>query len=155
MIQQSKIRKMIFNRGADLFGIASIDRFNHAPKGFHPVDIYSKTKSVIVFAKRVPAESLFADSCVPYTQINTLTVQAVDQMSFQISIELDSIGIKNVIIPTDDPYEYWDEENKTGRAILSLRHAGYLAGLGVIGKNNLLVRPCRRGWYPAFRKVLL
>lgn len=139
MIPQTKIKKIAMENGADLFGIAPVERFVEAPKGFHPIDIYKKTKSVIAFAKRIPSESLFAESCIPYTHINTLVMQTVDSMTFQISRELDSIGIKNVIIPTDDPYEYWDEENKTGRAILSLRHAGYLAGLGIIGRNNLLV----------------
>jgi epoxyqueuosine reductase len=139
LIRQDEIKSIVLNNGADLFGIAPIDRFADAPKGFHPVDIYLKTKSVIVFAKRLPVEPLFAESCIPYTQVNTLGMQQVDTMSLQISIELESIGIKNVAIPTDDPYEYWDEENKTGRAILSLRHAGYLAGLGVLARNNLLV----------------
>ena len=43
------------------------------------------------------------------------------------------------MIPSDDPYESWDQENQHGRAILSLRHAGMLAGLGKLGKNNLLI----------------
>lgn len=122
-----------------MFGVAPVDRFEGAPNGFHPADIYKNTKSVIVFAIRLPSETLYAESCVPYTQLSVSGVQAVDLLTFHISKELDSIGIKNVIIPTDDPYEYWDEENKTGRAILSLRHAGHLAGLGVLGRNNLLV----------------
>ncbi|PKP03626.1 MAG: epoxyqueuosine reductase [Bacteroidetes bacterium HGW-Bacteroidetes-6] len=138
-IDQNTIKQIVIKNGADLFGIAPIDRFDDAPEGFHPTDIYQKTKSVIVFAKRIPSETLYAESCVPFTHINTLAMQAVDLMTFHISSELEMIGIKNVIIPTDDPYEYWDEENKTGRAILSLRHTGYLAGLGIIGRNNLLV----------------
>ena len=139
VISQNKIKQIVIKNGADLFGVAPVDRFDGAPEGFHPIDIYKKAKSVIVFAKRIPSETLFAESCVPYTHINSLATQAVEVMTFNISTELDSIGIKNVIIPTDDPYEYWDEENKTGRGILSLRHAGYLAGLGVIGRNSLLV----------------
>lgn len=139
MINQNEIKQIVIKNGGDLFGIAPVDRFDGAPTGFHPINIYKKTKSVIVFAKRIPSETLYADSCVPYTHINTLAMQAVDLMTFHISSELEDIGIKNVIIPTDDPYEYWDDENQTGRAILSLRHAGYLAGLGVIGRNNLLV----------------
>ena len=138
-ISQHEIKQIVINNGADLFGVAPVNRFENAPKGFHPVDIYKKTKSVIVFAKRIPSETLYAESCVPFTHINTLAMQAVDLMTFHISAEFETIGIKNVIIPTDDPYEFWDDENKTGRAILSLRHTGYLAGLGVIGRNNLLV----------------
>jgi len=43
------------------------------------------------------------------------------------------------MIPADDPYEHWDAERRYGRAILSLRHAGFLAGLGTLGKNSLLI----------------
>lgn len=139
IISQEKIKQIVIEKGADLFGIAPVERFVDAPKGFHPTDIYEKTRSVIVFAKRIPSENMNASSCVPYTHTNHLGEQMIDFMTFNISSELESIGIKTVTIPTDDPYEYWDEENKTGRAILSLRHAGYFAGLGIIGRNNLLV----------------
>jgi epoxyqueuosine reductase QueG len=43
-----------------------------------------------------------------------------------------------VPIPSDDPSEYWEAANKYARGILSLRHAGHFAGLGILGKNTLL-----------------
>ncbi|MGB2698068.1 MAG: hypothetical protein WBD28_09475 [Candidatus Zixiibacteriota bacterium] len=52
---------------------------------------------------------------------------------------MENYGIKAVLIPTDDPYEHWEPERSYGRAILSLRHAGHLAGLGVLGRNTLLL----------------
>jgi epoxyqueuosine reductase QueG len=52
---------------------------------------------------------------------------------------LEDLDIGCVPIPSDDPYEHWEPERMYGRAILSLRHAGYLAGLGVLGKNTLLI----------------
>ncbi|MBN2009007.1 epoxyqueuosine reductase [candidate division KSB1 bacterium] len=139
MLQRQKIRDTAFNNGVDLFGIASIDRFVHAPAGFHPRDIYSKTASVIVFAIRLPTESMFAESPVPYTHVNSLVTQKMDMISFDISSTLDRAGIKNVLIPSDDPYEYWDAGNQHGQAILSMRHAAELAGLGKLGRNNLLI----------------
>jgi epoxyqueuosine reductase len=138
-LEQDGIRQIAISHGADLFGVAPAERFAGAPAGFHPADVYGKTRSVIVFAKRIPPESLHAESCVPYTHCNTLAMQEVDRMTFLISSDLAALGINTVIIPTDDPYECWDEENMTGRAILSLRHAAELAGLGVLGRNNLLV----------------
>jgi hypothetical protein len=38
-----------------------------------------------------------------------------------------------------EPYEYWDDKIPEGKGIISLRHAGELAGVGKIGKNNLLI----------------
>ncbi len=122
-----------------MFGIASVNRFENAPKGFHPQDIYSKAETVIVFAIKIPTETLYADNPVPFTHMNTLAIQKMDLITYEISVELDRIGLKNILIPTDDPYLYWNNDKQEGRAILSLRHAGYLAGLGKLGRNNLLI----------------
>ena len=139
MVSSSKIKSVVIERGADLCGIAPADRFKAAPKGFHPNDIYEKCKSVLVFAKRLPTESLFASSCIPYTHINNIIIKEVDLLTLKLSLELEDLGIKNVPLPSDDPYEHWVPNDSYGRAILSLRHAGHLAGLGVLGKSTLLI----------------
>jgi epoxyqueuosine reductase QueG len=133
------IRKKITNLGADLCGFAPSDRFNDAPSGFHPNDIYKECKTVIVFAKKLPKSSLYASNCVPYTHINNLIIQEVDNLTLAIERMLEELGIEVIPIPTDDPYEYWEPKQLYGRAILSLRHAGYRAGLGLLGKNTLLI----------------
>ena len=139
MVSKEKIKEVALKNGVDLFGIASIDRFEYAPEGFHPRDIYDRTETVIVFAIKLPTESLFADNPVPFTHVNTMAMQRMDLITYTISTELDNLGLKNVLIPTDDPYLYWNGEEQEGRAILSLRHAGELAGMGKLGRNNLLI----------------
>ena len=52
-------------------------------------------------------------------------------------MELEKRMIVAVPVPSV-PYDYWDEQELTGKGILSMRHAGYLAGLGVMGRNSLL-----------------
>ena len=136
---RERIKEIVIKHGADLFGIAPAGRFDGAPGGFHPRDIYSKTESVIVFAVRLPGGTLFAETPIPFTHMNTLAIQKVDAITYAISADLDRAGVGNVLIPTDDPYEYWDSDRQEGRAILSLRHAAVLAGLGRLGRNNLLV----------------
>jgi epoxyqueuosine reductase len=135
----NEIKSIASELGADICGIAPIDRFSSAPKGFHPCDIYNDCQSVLVFAKKLPAESLFASSCIPYTYINRVITEEVDRLTLTLSRKLDDLAVKNVPIPSDDPSEYWEPERSYARAILSLRHAGQLAGLGVIGKNTLLM----------------
>ena len=48
-----EVKAEALEAGADLVGIASIDRFDNAPEGFHPRGIFSKTQSVIVVACRM------------------------------------------------------------------------------------------------------
>ena len=135
----TQLKHDVLSRGAALCGIATVDRFtNKTPLGFHPHDIDPDCRSVLVFAATVPYASLTASSCVPYTYISDLVTRRVDTLTLTLAEHFQNHGINAVPIPSDDPYEYWDENRHHGQAILSLRHAGYLAGLGTLGKNNLL-----------------
>lgn len=134
-----QIKEKVRELGADLVGIASIDRFGDAPQGFKPRDIYADAKSVIVYAKRVPATTLAAQSPIPYTLVNSFMTNVVDNLSIELSLWLEDKGIGAAMIPSDDPYEHWEPERSYGRAILSLRHAGWLAGLGFLGRSTLLI----------------
>ena len=130
---------LVLSAGADICGIAPAARFLDAPEGFRPQDIFPGCRSVLVFARKVPASSLDATSCVPYTYANDLVAREVDSITLETCRRLESIGLVAVPVPTNDPYEYWDAKKNRGMGILSLRHAGYLAGLGVLGRNTLLV----------------
>ncbi|MFX1568558.1 MAG: epoxyqueuosine reductase [Promethearchaeota archaeon] len=139
MTNAQLIKKIAEDVGFDLCGIAPVSRFNEAPSGFHPTDVYKDCKSVIVFAKTVPKESLNALSMVPYSHMGSLIIQEVDNLTLGFTRKLEELGIGAIPIPTDDPYEHWEPDRLYGRAILSLRHAGQLAGLGILGKNTLLI----------------
>lgn len=139
IIDQKIIKEKIKNLGADLCGFAPVDRFDKAPKGFHPTDIYNKCKTVVVFARKLPKTTPYAFNSVTYSQVNKLVMNEVDKLSLKITRMFEDQNIGCVPIPTDEPYEYWEPENMHGRGILSLRHAAFLAGLGVLGKNNLLI----------------
>ena len=135
----NEIKSTASEAGVDICGIAPVDRFSSAPKGFHPNDISGDCRSVLVFAKKLPAGSLFASSCIPYTYINRVITEEVDALTLTLSRRLEALRVKNVPIPSDDPSEYWEPDRSYARGILSLRHAGHLAGLGVLGKNTLLI----------------
>jgi epoxyqueuosine reductase QueG len=55
MIDAGVIKQMANEKGAPLCGIAPVDRFEKAPAGFHPRDIYPGCKSVVVVASPFPA----------------------------------------------------------------------------------------------------
>jgi epoxyqueuosine reductase len=139
MLDSEKVKGLLLRLGADLCGIASLERFADAPVGFHPRDIFRDCRAVVVFARRLPSGVLYAESCVPYTRANDQAVREVDSITFGAALEMEDLGMRSVIVPSDDPYEHWEPERTHGRGILSLRHAGKLAGLGVLGRSTLLI----------------
>jgi epoxyqueuosine reductase len=136
-MNSKQVKELARNLGVDLCGIAPVERFNEAPEGFRPQDIFHETKSVVVIAKRFP-ESVFASkSPVPYTFACESTLREVLRTTCELTLRLQDKDVTAVPVPSE-PYEYWDVDSKEGRGILSLKHAGYLAGLGLMGKNTLL-----------------
>ncbi len=139
MISSRAIKKRIIQHGADICGVAPVARFADAPKSFHPRDIYPDCRSVVVLAAHFPLSTLQAKTNAPYTLVRNKMVEKVDWISFHVSDELEAKGVASVLIPSADPYDYWDTDRTHGRGILSLKHAGVLAGLGVLGKNTLFM----------------
>lgn len=137
---KNEIKELFLHLGSDLCGIASIDRFDNAPEGFHPKDIYDECKSVIVFAKAVPKGITKVNPRIIYQHFNSIGPIELDRIAYEaaIRIERDFHGVA-VPIPADGPYEYWDEEELEGRGILSMKHAAVNAGLGTLGKNTILL----------------
>jgi len=133
------IKSIAISSGADRCGIASIERFSDAPSGFKPSDIYPGCKSVVVFLKRMPPEVMNTDNPVVYTHSANLLYDALDVVGLKVCNELEKYGIQVVPVPTDVPYFHWEEERKHGMGILSMRHAAYHAGLGILGRNTLLI----------------
>jgi len=137
MINSKDIKELVASSGAALCGIASIDSFTDAPKGFHPTDIYWDAKSVIVFACRISEGTLIAKNPIPYTVMESIVQSKLNEIALILSLALEDAGSMAVLIPST-PYDYWDEDNLEGKGILSLKHLGYYAGLGAIGLNTLL-----------------
>jgi epoxyqueuosine reductase QueG len=133
------LKRRTAQKGTDLCGIAALERFSDAPEGFHPLDIYPACRSVMVFASRFPGSALHAGTQSPYTFVRNMMVQKLDRIAFEFTDELEREGIPAVPIPSAEPYDVWDPERNHGKGILSLKHAGVCAGLGVMGKNTLLV----------------
>ena len=138
MVESILIKSLAQRFGADLCGIASVERFQDAPAVFHPADIFPECRSVVVLARAAIASTLQAESVVPYSHFNNVITGMHDVLLYQFSLELERQSVRAVPVPVDDPYLYWDEEKREGRGILSLRHAGMLAGLGTLGRNTLL-----------------
>lgn len=138
-INNKEVKDIMYSLGADLCGVASIERFEDAPKGFHPLDVLPVCKSVISFAVRFPAGALLCNTPVPYTRIRNSLTPKMDAIALDFCIELEKRGIVSVPIPTNE--SIWDDNTNRWRSIISQKHAAQAAGVGTIGRHTLLITP--------------
>lgn len=138
----AKLKGFIFDQGADLVGIAPVDRFAQAPEGHRPEDYLPGARSVVVIAIRLLDSIIDAlpESRPRYTEhffaTNTeLNISANRTARFLVKQGFSSAPIYysggEVRIPYPAPF--FDE--------MSFRHAAVEAGLGRIGQNQLFITP--------------
>lgn len=137
--KKTAIKGIAAKLGADLCGIAAIDRFDGAPEGFHPAAIYPQCRSVVVVAKRLPRGTGLVSPRIVYNKANDMNTFEVDRIAYLAALDIENLGGTAVPLPSDSPYDYWESDSLTGKGILSMRHAAVLAGMGSLGKNSMLI----------------
>lgn len=139
MIDKKQVKNILFGLGADLCGIAGIDRFHDAPEGYHPADVLPTCKSVISFACRFPTGTLRCSSPVPYTRVRNSITAKMDAIALDFCMNMEKYQIVCVPVPTNE--SQWDEKTQRWRSVISQKHAAQAAGLGTIGRHSLLITP--------------
>lgn len=136
---KAEVKQLFLDQGAELVGIASIDRFADAPAGFHPRDVLPKCRSVISFACRFPVGALACKTGIPYTLIRNTLTDKMNKIAVDCCAALEKRGITAVPVPTND--SRLDDTTGRFRSIVSQKHAAQAAGLGTIGRHSLLITP--------------
>ena len=81
MTHNEEIKSYLLQSGADLCGIAGIERFSDAPEGYHPTDVLPDCKSVIVIAKSFLAGTLACTTTITYTIVRNMISDTMDKMA--------------------------------------------------------------------------
>jgi epoxyqueuosine reductase QueG len=139
-MNSNEIKQILYDLGADICGIATIDRFNEAPEGFNPKDTLPSCKSVIVFGKKFLKGTLDCKNTIPYTIVRNILSDTLDKMAVNFCDTMENEKVIAVPIGAIGPGVY-DKKTNRIRGMVSAKHAAVLAGLGYIGKNSLLITP--------------
>jgi epoxyqueuosine reductase len=139
-ITSAKAKAFARSLGADLVGIAPVERFEDAPSGHRPADIYKDARSVMVCAMRLPRSALEGPATSYQCSMDAVH-RRLDELAVQLAVFLEQSGCIAVPVPSDDPYRHWEADRSRGMGDLSHRHAGQAAGLGRLGRNSMLVTP--------------
>ncbi|OGO30564.1 MAG: hypothetical protein A2Z29_11335 [Chloroflexi bacterium RBG_16_56_11] len=147
--------------GADLVGIASVDRFEGAPAGHGPLDLVPKAKSVIVSGVRIP------DPVVDYDGYHLKMAEMPPEMGIHANIEnfymlmghytqdmmLNIIatrlanrletgwGLRTLPTPNAQHTGLGHPVMAAPFGFFSQRHAAVRAGLGEFGLSGLVITP--------------
>jgi epoxyqueuosine reductase len=160
-ITSSIVKKLARDLGADVVGIASVDRFKGAPPGHSPQDLMPESQSVIVAGIRIPdtvveydryhlkMEDMPQDTAIPsvmenfYMQMGHYTIDiALNFLAVMLANKIE-IGWGLRALPTPDTINTGLGRSGGGplRGFFSQRHAATRAGLGEFGFSGLVLTP--------------
>ena len=156
-----QIKQLAYQCGADICGIASLDRFDGAPANMDPRYIMPEAKSMIVMGFRVMRGSLrgieegtfFSNYAamgyggltylyIPMTVMNMCrTIEDLGYEAIPLGHQSDWRGIDN----EGNRREHYSKPVEPGKPqpdiMLHLRICAYLAGLGEIGYSKMFLTP--------------
>lgn len=137
-IESNDILKFTLKEGADLAGIVKVGDLMKAHPWRSPQGILPEAKSVIVFALRHSHGGLDT----PIMRISISETQTIyhelNRIGYHLCRFLEGNGFLALTIHPFYPLEM-TAETRGLVGDLSLRHAAASAGLGFIGRNNLLI----------------
>lgn len=132
-MNSSDIKDIAISYGADIVGIAPVERFAQSPMGHSPVDLLDACKSVIVLAGVLPQHTLDKDTFT-YTAIRNGMVEKMNSAAITLTKYLRKSKFTAKSIGSLSGK--W--ENGRFMGPISLKHAGELAGIGIVARNYLL-----------------
>lgn len=149
-ITAANLKELILAEGIDLVGIADAKNLLLANPPRPATAVLPSAKSVIVMAVAHSLGAVYAPDILVWTRNKMQTSRLLDQVAEKVGRLLEREGYLTTPISADKPVTIY----KSGRiyrgkklphtrflAHISLKHAAVSAGLGELGRNNLLLTP--------------
>ncbi len=134
--------------GTLLFGVADSRSLENAPNGHKPSDIMDDASSVIVVGLKMLDSQMDLQSSSGDFYMSSPREDMIKGHITMVSWELDRIGYKISRYLEEKGYKAYHQmaseggvDNRQLIGLFSLKHAAQEAGLGVIGRNALLLTP--------------
>lgn len=137
-VKSEEAKAIAREEGVDVVGVTSADCVETTPNRRGPRSPLPEAQSVVVFAKRMLTGSIESPSNQVVTSQNLALYQELDRISYVLGCFFEQRGYRAATIPSYNPVEM-TSETKGFVGAVSLRHVAQAAGLGVLGKNNLLI----------------
>lgn len=130
-------------------GIADAQNLLLAQPARPATALMPSAKSVIVMAVAHSLGTVYAPYIKIWTRNKMQTSRLLDQVAEKVGRYLEQNGYLSMPISADKPVEIYKIDPRTGKKLvhtrtlghLSLKHAAVIAGLGEMGRSNLLLTP--------------
>ncbi len=133
-----ELKSFAIARGAALFGVAPMDKLSPGHCALSPSTLHGLDRAISIgfhLSKRILADIVDGPTKLyffHYQRVNIL----LDQLALQVTDFIQRQGWEALPIPASQIIDWANQ-----RAHLSHKHVGVLAGLGWLGRNNLLITP--------------
>lgn len=150
MVNADSIIGFARKAGADLVGIAPVERFEGAPKGHEPKDILPGARSVVVMVKRIPLSIVKSIPSLYYDRFGYHDLNAhLRELTYHVSVFIEDLGFEAFPLdPSIDDkareVQVLQERPEPKIKILgdfSHRHAVVAAQLGEFAASSMVVVP--------------
>jgi epoxyqueuosine reductase QueG len=148
-INVSTIKEMIRDEGIDLVGIAYANALLLASPPRPAADLMPEARSVVVMAVAHSLGAVYAPDIRMWTRNKMQTSRLLDQTAEKVGRLLEREGYLSLPVSADKPVEIHKLDPETGKKLphvrtvghISLKHAAVSAGMGCMGRSNLLLTP--------------
>ena len=147
VLDAASIKKTILAEGIDLVGIAGAHDLLLASPSRPASRLMPTAESVIVMVVSHSLGSVYAPDLKLWTRNKMQTSRLLDRVAEKVGRYLERSGFLSLPVSADKPVEIHKMDPETGKGLkhtkvlgqLSLKHAAVSAGLGAMGRSNLLI----------------